>query len=92
MILVSFSSTEDALSNDVNKYDINSSQGTENLPFRFFGGTPGIALHTFSIHFPKIFNSIKALYLWILSGLLWVKMKVKYNAVRWSHGFVCCGF
>ena len=39
MILVSFSSAEDALSNDVKKYDIFSSQGTENLAFRFFGDT-----------------------------------------------------
>ena len=39
MILVSFSSAEDALSNDVKKYDIFSSQGTENLLFRFLGDT-----------------------------------------------------
>ena len=39
MILVSFSSAEDALSNDVKKYDIFSSQGTENPPFRFFWDT-----------------------------------------------------
>ena len=39
MILVSFSSAEDALSNDVQKYDIFSSQGTENPPFRFFWDT-----------------------------------------------------
>ena len=37
MILISFSFAEDALSNDVNKYDIFSSQGTENSPFRFLG-------------------------------------------------------
>ena len=37
MILVSFSSAEDALSNDANKYDMFCSQGAENLPFRFFG-------------------------------------------------------
>ena len=30
---------EDALSNDVKKYDIFSSQGTENSPFRFFWDT-----------------------------------------------------
>ena len=42
MILVSFSSAEDALSNDVKIYDIFCSQGAENLPFRFLG-TPGIA-------------------------------------------------
>ena len=42
MILVSFSSAEDALSNCVKKYNTFSSQGTENLPFAFFG-TPGIA-------------------------------------------------
>ena len=41
MILVSFSSGEDALSNDVKIHHTFSSQGTENLPFRFFG-TPGI--------------------------------------------------
>ena len=40
MILVSFSSAEDALFNDVKKYDTSSSQGTENQPFRFFGGHP----------------------------------------------------
>ena len=39
MILVSFSSAEDALSNDVKIYDIISSQGTGNPPFRFFGDT-----------------------------------------------------
>ena len=39
MILVSFSSAEDVLSSQ--KYDIFSSQGTENPPFRFFG-TPSI--------------------------------------------------
>ena len=39
MILVSFSSVEDALSNDVNKYDIFSSQGTENPLFHFFWDT-----------------------------------------------------
>ena len=33
MILVSFSSAEDALSNDGNKHDTFSSQGTENLQF-----------------------------------------------------------
>ena len=36
--MVSFSSAEDALSNDV-KNDIFNSQGTENLPFRFWGDT-----------------------------------------------------
>ena len=36
MILVSFSSAEDALSIDVRKYNTFSSQGTENPPFRFF--------------------------------------------------------
>ena len=39
MILVSFSSAEDALSNNVNKYNTYSSQGTENPPFRFFWDT-----------------------------------------------------
>ena len=43
MILVSFSSAENALSNDVfNKYDISSSQ---NSPFRIFFGTPVIHTH-----------------------------------------------
>ena len=42
LILVSFSSAEDALFNDVQKKcDTFSLQGTENLPSRFFGGTPG---------------------------------------------------
>ena len=44
MILVSFSSAEDALSNDVKKYTTFKMQGTENPPFRFFG-TPGIGWH-----------------------------------------------
>ena len=39
MILVSFSSAEDALSNDIKKYKNFSSQGTENPPFRFFWDT-----------------------------------------------------
>ena len=39
MILVSFSSAEDALSNDVKIYNTFSSQGTENPPFRFFWDT-----------------------------------------------------
>ena len=43
MILVSFSSAEDALSNDVKKYTTFRMPGTENPPFRFFFGTPGIA-------------------------------------------------
>ena len=42
MIFVSFFFVEDALSIDLKKYDIFSSQGTENPPFRFFGGTPDI--------------------------------------------------
>ena len=42
MILVSFSSAEDALSNDVKKYTTFRMQGTENPPFLFFFGTPGI--------------------------------------------------
>ena len=45
MILVSFSSAEEVLSNDVKIYHTFSSQGTENPPFRFFW-TPGI-LFTF---------------------------------------------
>ena len=36
VILVSFSSAEDSLSNDVKKYDTFSSQGTENPLFHFF--------------------------------------------------------
>ena len=44
MILVSFSSAEDALSNDVKQFDIFSSQSTENPPFCFFG-TPGIVMY-----------------------------------------------
>ena len=39
MIWVSFSSTEDALSNDVKNYDIFGSQGNENLLLRFFWDT-----------------------------------------------------
>ena len=42
MILVSFSSAEDALSNDVKKYTTFRMQGTENPPFRFFLGHSGI--------------------------------------------------
>ena len=38
MILVSFSSGENALSNDVKIYHTFSSQGTENPPFPFFWG------------------------------------------------------
>ena len=38
MILVSFSSAEDVLSNNVKKYDMFGLQGTENPPFRFFLG------------------------------------------------------
>ena len=43
MILVSFPSAENALFNDVKKYDTFSSQSTENQPFRFWG-TPGITV------------------------------------------------
>ena len=43
MILVSFSSAEDDLTNDVNKYNTFCSQGTENSPFLFFGDTRTIA-------------------------------------------------
>ena len=39
MILVSFSSAEDALFNDVKEYDTFRLQGTENLPFCFFWDT-----------------------------------------------------
>ena len=41
IILVSFSSAEDALFNDVKTYNIFRSQGIENRPFQFCG-TPGI--------------------------------------------------
>ena len=41
MILVSFSSVEDVWSNDVNKYNTFSSQGTE-IHRSDFSGTPGI--------------------------------------------------
>ena len=37
-ILVSISSAEDVLYNDVKKYEIFGQQGTENPPFRFFWG------------------------------------------------------
>ena len=48
MILLSFSSAEDALTNDVKEYDRFSLQGTAVQVFFFFffffwGGTPGIA-------------------------------------------------
>ena len=54
MILVSLSSAENVLSNDVNKHN-NSSQGTENPPFGFFWDTwyrqlyisPAYAYHTY---------------------------------------------
>ena len=39
MFLVSFSSAEDALLNDVKKYDIFSLQITENQPFSILGDT-----------------------------------------------------
>ena len=39
MIFISFSSAEDVWSNDVNKYNTFSSQGTGNPPFRFFWDT-----------------------------------------------------
>ena len=48
MILVSFSSAEDALSNEVEKYDIFSlqkMQSTENPPFRFFWDTRYIHIY-----------------------------------------------
>ena len=38
-ILVSISSAEDVLYNDVKKYDIFGRQGTENLPFHSLGDT-----------------------------------------------------
>ena len=40
MIVVSFSSAKDALSNDVKKKNTLSSQGTDNPPFRFLCGHP----------------------------------------------------
>ena len=43
MILVSFSSAEDALFSDVKKHTTFSSQGIETLPFRSFGDTRYIA-------------------------------------------------
>ena len=42
MILVSFSSWEDALSNDIKIYHTFSSQGTEKSAVPLFLGTPGI--------------------------------------------------
>ena len=48
--MVSFSSAENALSNDVKKHNTFSSQGTENPPFRFFG-TRGIDLIQYSHSF-----------------------------------------
>ena len=44
-LLIKDLGAEDALSNDVKRYDIFSWQGTENPPFRFFWGTPGIGLN-----------------------------------------------
>ena len=45
MILVSFSSAEDALSNDVKHNNTFSLQGPENPPFRFLGDTWYIGLN-----------------------------------------------
>ena len=55
MILISFSSAEDVLSNDVKKCDIFSSQSTENPPFCFFWDTRYSFLLTsqFIYHFNK---------------------------------------
>ena len=50
LMMVSFSSAENALSNDVKKHNTFSSQGTENPPFRFFG-TRGIDLIQYSHSF-----------------------------------------
>ena len=44
-ILLSFSSAEDVLSNDVKIYDIFGLQGTENPPFRFFWDTRYVLVH-----------------------------------------------
>ena len=46
MILVLFSSVEDALFIDVKKYDTFRSHGTENLPFCFFGDTRYVRIST----------------------------------------------
>ena len=56
MILVSFSSAENALSNDVNKYNNFSSQGTENPPFRFLFATRYIQDGPEEIDSPHDFN------------------------------------
>ena len=64
MILVSFSSVEDALSNQCQKYDIFSSQDTENPPFRLFGGTSGIAITRSAWQLRETLNLLKfSLYL-----------------------------
>ena len=57
MILVSFFSAGDALSNDVTKYEFFSWQGTKVPPFRFFG-TPGIEGNRFFVFSSNYRNSI----------------------------------
>ena len=55
MILVSFSSAEDALFNDVKKCDTFRSQGTENPPFRFLGDTRYICIYfALTMYSPQI--------------------------------------
>ena len=56
MILVSFSSAEDALFNNVKIDHTVWSQGTENLPFRFLGDTRYVYFHPFPL---KILHKTK---------------------------------
>ena len=56
MILASFSSGEDALSNDVKIDHTVSSQGTKNLQVRFLG-TPGIPIHMQWIWYKLVFDT-----------------------------------
>ena len=53
MILVSFSSAEDALSNAVNNYNTFSSQGTENPTFRFLGHPVYDGIHDINVKLLK---------------------------------------
>ena len=50
MILISFSSAEDALFNDVKKYNTFSSQSTENQPFCFFWDTRYILILLYHVN------------------------------------------
>ena len=70
MILVSFSSAEDVWSNDVNKYNTFSLQGTENPPFffwdtRYKGGEqtahPSPPPSVFNPNLPGLFCELKFL-------------------------------